>query len=87
MLQRLSFWKVLLSPQRNAGALTEPIGFSVIYLTKDLLVTVFENDRLMQDYSLEEIRKHAMLQDEKLNPNLYNHEQKLLHNHIISRFH
>lgn len=59
----------------------------VLCVLQDLLVTVFENGSLMQDYSLEEIRKNARLRDEDLSHTLHNDEQGLLHNHIINGIH
>ncbi|KAM4741374.1 nicotinamide phosphoribosyltransferase 2 isoform 2-T2 [Anableps anableps] len=75
-----------LSLRRNSDGFLETIERGAGKPEEDLLVTVFENGNLMKDYSLDEIRKNALLQDEELNPNLYNHEQELLHNHI-SRIH
>ena len=33
----------------------------LLYITQDLLVTVFENGSLMEDYSFDEIRERAEL--------------------------
>ncbi|XP_015260846.1 PREDICTED: nicotinamide phosphoribosyltransferase-like, partial [Cyprinodon variegatus] len=60
---------------------------TLLFLPQDLLVTVFENGSLVQDYSLEEIRKNALLRDEELIPNLNHHEHELLHNHINGSIH
>uniref|UniRef100_A0A8C2XJ96 Nicotinamide phosphoribosyltransferase n=1 Tax=Cyclopterus lumpus TaxID=8103 RepID=A0A8C2XJ96_CYCLU len=76
-----------LSLRRNTDGLLETIERGAGKPEEDLLVTVFENGSLLQDYSLEEIRKNARLSDEELNPILYNHEQELLHNRIINGSH
>ena len=54
---------------------------------QDLLVTVYENGSLVQDYTLEEIRKNARLRDEDVNPTLHNQDQELLRNHILNGVH
>ncbi|XP_027859449.1 nicotinamide phosphoribosyltransferase 2 isoform X2 [Xiphophorus couchianus] len=76
-----------LSLRRNSDGFLETIERGAGKPEEDLLVTVFENGSLLQDYSLDEIRKNALLQDDEPNPNLYNHERELLHNHIISSIH
>lgn len=76
-----------LSLRRNSGGFLETIERGAGKPEEDLLVTVFENGSLVQDYSLEEIRKNAQLQEEELDPNFHNHEQELRHNHIISGVH
>uniref|UniRef100_A0AAQ5YRU4 Nicotinamide phosphoribosyltransferase n=1 Tax=Amphiprion ocellaris TaxID=80972 RepID=A0AAQ5YRU4_AMPOC len=76
-----------LSLRRNSDGFLETIERGAGKPEEDLLVTVFENGSLVQDYSLEEIRKNARLQDEELNPILHNHEQELLHNHIFNGIH
>nr|XP_020441599.1 nicotinamide phosphoribosyltransferase-like isoform X2 [Monopterus albus] len=76
-----------LSLRRNSDGFLETIERGAGKPEEDLLVTVFENGSLVQEYSLEEIRKNARLQEEELNPTLHNHEQELLHNHIINGIH
>lgn len=50
-------------------------------------MTVFENGSLVQEYSLDEIRKNARLRDEELKSDLYEKEHELLHNQIINGTH
>uniref|UniRef100_A0AAQ4R064 Nicotinamide phosphoribosyltransferase n=1 Tax=Gasterosteus aculeatus aculeatus TaxID=481459 RepID=A0AAQ4R064_GASAC len=76
-----------LSLRRNSDGFLETIEKGAGKPEEDLLVTVFENGSLVLDYSLEEIRKNARLRDEEVNPTLHNHEQELLHNHIINGIH
>ncbi|KAK9528418.1 hypothetical protein VZT92_012580 [Zoarces viviparus] len=76
-----------LSLRRNSDGFLETIERGAGKPDEDLLVTVFENGSLVRDYSLEEIRKNARLRDEEVNPTLHNHEQELLHNHIINGIH
>ncbi|TNN88212.1 Nicotinamide phosphoribosyltransferase [Liparis tanakae] len=76
-----------LSLRRNTDGLLETIESGAGKPEEDLLVTVFENGSLVQDYSLEEIRKNARLSDEEMNPTLHNDEQELLHNRVINGVH
>lgn len=55
------------------------------FALQDLLVTVFENGCLMQDYTLEEIRKNARLQDDEPNP--VSHNQERVNQRIINGVH
>uniref|UniRef100_A0A8C9YZ81 Nicotinamide phosphoribosyltransferase n=1 Tax=Sander lucioperca TaxID=283035 RepID=A0A8C9YZ81_SANLU len=73
-----------LSLRRNSDGCLETIERGAGKPEEDLLVTVFENGSLVQDYSLEEIRKNARLQDEEV-PTLHNREQEPLH--IINGIH
>lgn len=73
--------------RRNSDGFIETVERGAGKPEEDLLVTVFENGVLVKDYSLEEIRKNARLRDEEVNPTLHNHEQELLHNHIMNGIH
>ncbi|XP_029006651.1 nicotinamide phosphoribosyltransferase 2 isoform X2 [Betta splendens] len=75
-----------LSLRRNSNGFLETIERGAGKPEEDLLVPVFENGNLIQDYSLEEIRKNARLWDDDLSP-LHNDEHELLHNHIINGSH
>lgn len=56
-----------------------------------MLVTVFENGVILQDYTLEEIRKNARLREEDLDPSLHNQdsprEDALHQKHIMNGVH
>lgn len=76
-----------LSLRRNSGGFIETVERGVGKPEEDLLVTVYENGVLLQEYSLDEIRKNAQLQDHDLNPPVYNSEKKLLGNNILNGLH
>ncbi|XP_077458656.1 nicotinamide phosphoribosyltransferase 2 isoform X2 [Stigmatopora argus] len=77
-----------LSLRRNSNGLLETVERGAGKPEEDLLVTVFENGCLLQNYSLEEIRKHARLRDEEMTPpTTHNHKEELLHKHIINGIH
>ncbi|KAF3856916.1 hypothetical protein F7725_017639 [Dissostichus mawsoni] len=70
--------------RRNSDGLLETIERGAGKPEEDLLVTVYENGNLVQDYTLEEIRKNARLRDEDVKPTLHNQDQELLPNHILN---
>lgn len=76
-----------LSLRRNSGGFIETVERGVGKPEEDLLVTVYENGVLLQEYSLDEIRKNAQLQDHDLNPPVYNSEKELLGNNILNGLH
>lgn len=76
-----------LSLRRNSGGFIETVERGVGKPEEDLLVTVYENGILLQEYSLDEIRKNAQLQDHDLNPTVYNSEKELLGNNILNGLH
>ncbi|KAL0978537.1 hypothetical protein UPYG_G00171840 [Umbra pygmaea] len=53
-----------LSLRRNSGGCIETVERGVGKPEEDMLVTVFENGTLLKEYTLEEIRKNARLQDD-----------------------
>ena len=58
-------------------AVVHHASLSPLRSTQDLLVTVFENGSLLQDYTLEEIRKKAQLSEEEESPPAqHNRDQK-----------
>lgn len=73
-----------LSLRRNSGGFIETVERGVGKPEEDLLVTVYENGVLLQEYTLDEIRKNAQLQDHDLNPPVYNSEKELLGNNILN---
>ncbi|XP_056131118.1 nicotinamide phosphoribosyltransferase 2 [Lampris incognitus] len=83
----------LLSLRRNSDGFLETLERGVGKPEEDLLVTVFENGSLLQDYSLEEIRKTARLWEEEVSPNQHNQDHKqpenleLLQKHILNGLH
>lgn len=76
-----------LSLRRNSGGFIETVERGVGKPEEDLLVTVYENGILLQEYSLDEIRKNAQLEDHDLNPTVYNSEKELLGNNILNGLH
>ncbi|XP_024126447.1 nicotinamide phosphoribosyltransferase 2 [Oryzias melastigma] len=74
-----------LSLRRNSDGFLETVESGAGKPEEDLLVTVFENGCLMQDYTLEEIRKNARLQDDEPNP--VSHNQERVNQRIINGVH
>uniref|UniRef100_A0AAR2LGA3 Nicotinamide phosphoribosyltransferase n=1 Tax=Pygocentrus nattereri TaxID=42514 RepID=A0AAR2LGA3_PYGNA len=61
-----------LSLRRNSDGLIETVERGVGKPEEDMLVTVFENGTILQEYSLDEIRKNARLWEEDLKELLAN---------------
>uniref|UniRef100_A0A8C8E4A5 Nicotinamide phosphoribosyltransferase n=1 Tax=Oryzias sinensis TaxID=183150 RepID=A0A8C8E4A5_9TELE len=74
-----------LSLRRNSAGFLETVESGAGKPEEDLLVTVFENGCLMQNYTLEEIRKNARLQDDEPTP--ISHNQEPLNQRIINGVH
>uniref|UniRef100_A0A8C9V621 Nicotinamide phosphoribosyltransferase n=1 Tax=Scleropages formosus TaxID=113540 RepID=A0A8C9V621_SCLFO len=78
-----------LSLRRNSDGFIETVEHGVGKPEEDMLVTVFENGSILQDYLLEEIRKNALLWEEE-DPNCYQHNRddlqagEPLQKHIIN---
>ncbi|KAJ8259774.1 hypothetical protein GJAV_G00173260 [Gymnothorax javanicus] len=71
-----------LSLRRNSDGFIETVERGVGKPEEDLLVTVFENGSILQEYTLEEIRKNARLREEDLSPAQHNQDSlkaELLH--------
>ncbi|KAG7279600.1 hypothetical protein CRUP_011693 [Coryphaenoides rupestris] len=79
-----------LSLRRNSDGFLETVERGAGKPEEDLLVTVFENGSLLQDYSLEEIRKNAQLsEEEEAAPAQHNRDQNATAGglHIINGLH
>lgn len=76
-----------LSLRRNSSGFIETVERGAGKPEEDLLVTVYENGILLHEYSLDEIRKNAQLQDHDLNPAVYNSEKELMGNNILNGLH
>ncbi|KAK1799855.1 hypothetical protein P4O66_006383 [Electrophorus voltai] len=63
-----------LSLRRNSDGFIETVESGVGKPEEDMLVTVFENGTLLQEYSLDEIRKNARLWEEDVSPALHNQD-------------
>lgn len=76
-----------LSLRRNSDGQLETVERGAGKPEEDLLVTVFENGILMQDLSLEEIRKNARLKDDELKSVQHNEDQEPPSQHILNGIH
>ncbi|KAI4896295.1 hypothetical protein NFI96_028914 [Prochilodus magdalenae] len=80
-----------LSLRRNSDGLIETVERGVGKPEEDMLVTVFENGTLLQEYSLDEIRKNARLWEEDLSPAQHNQDQttplEIHQKHIMNGVH
>ncbi|XP_028855317.1 nicotinamide phosphoribosyltransferase 2 [Denticeps clupeoides] len=80
-----------LSLRRNSDGFIETVERGVGKPEEDLLVTVFENGTILQEYSLDDIRKNARLWEEDLAPVQHNSNEpkplELHHKHIMNGVH
>ncbi|KAJ8409300.1 hypothetical protein AAFF_G00234980 [Aldrovandia affinis] len=80
-----------LSLRRNSDGFIETVERGVGKPEEDMLVTVFENGSILQEYTLEEIRKNARLLEEELSPSQHNQDspkaQELHQKHIMNGVH
>ncbi|CAL8335797.1 unnamed protein product [Merluccius merluccius] len=77
-----------LSLRRNSDGFLETVEGGLGKPEEDLLVPVFENGSLLQDYTLDEIRKNAQLTEEdEAIPAQHNRDQKPSGGHIINGVH
>ncbi|CAB1353582.1 unnamed protein product [Coregonus sp. 'balchen'] len=81
----------LLSLRRNSDGFIETVERGVGKPEEDMLVIVFENGSIMQEYTLEEIRKNARLQEDDVAPSQHNQDEPksldLHQKHIMNRVH
>ncbi|KAG9353279.1 hypothetical protein JZ751_017855 [Albula glossodonta] len=80
-----------LSLRRNSDGFIETVERGVGKPEEDMLVTVFENGSILQEYTLEEIRKNARLWEEDLSPSQHNQDspkaEELHQKHIMNGMH
>ncbi|KAL2091413.1 hypothetical protein ACEWY4_013676 [Coilia grayii] len=80
-----------LSLRKNSDGFIETVERGVGKPEEDMLVTVFENGTILQDYTLEEIRKNARLTEDDIAPPQHNHDELnglgLHHKHIMNGVH
>ncbi|XP_063070987.1 nicotinamide phosphoribosyltransferase 2 isoform X1 [Engraulis encrasicolus] len=81
-----------LSLRKNSDGFIETVERGIGKPEEDMLVTVFENGSLLQDYTLEEIRKNARLTEDEIAPPQHNQDElnglDLHHNkHIMNGVH
>ncbi|XP_012696704.2 nicotinamide phosphoribosyltransferase 2 [Clupea harengus] len=80
-----------LSLRKNSEGFIETVERGAGKPEEDMLVTVFENGSILQDYTLEEIRKHARLSEEDISPPLHNNDERnglgIHHKHIMNGVH
>ncbi|XP_048879124.1 nicotinamide phosphoribosyltransferase 2 isoform X1 [Brienomyrus brachyistius] len=77
-----------LSLRRNSGGFIETVERGAGKPEEDLLVTVFENGSILQEYTLEEIRKNAQLWQEDITPCQHNEDDlQAEQQHIMNAVH
>ncbi|XP_029630853.1 nicotinamide phosphoribosyltransferase 2 [Salmo trutta] len=81
----------LLSLRRNSDGFIETVERGVGKPEEDMLVIVFENGSIVQEYTLEEIRKNARLQEDDIAPSQHNQDEpkslELHQKHIMNGVH
>ncbi|XP_029539442.1 nicotinamide phosphoribosyltransferase 2 isoform X1 [Oncorhynchus nerka] len=81
----------LLSLRRNSDDYIETVERGVGKPQEDMLVIVFENGSIVQEYTLEEIRKNARLQEDYIAPSQHNQDEpkslELHQKHIMNGVH
>lgn len=81
----------LLSLRRNSDGFIETVERGVGKPEEDMLVIVFENGSIVQEYTLEEIRKNARLQEDDITPSQHNQDEpkslELHQKHIMNGVH